>query len=292
MGRYRRPPTREGAGTLRVEVCTIATTTTVCWRPLARPTYSRSSYNRVTVWHGPVLTVLTISLAKHQSAYPCGQPPVGWFSGRVGLVYRRDVTGCLCCLTPGGNAGRNIPSPESWSRRCGVYSCSMRPRIRPLVGGATILAWGEFGIREFGSPDTRIIRVFTSRMGVNEMNTCHVFIYCGEYAYNSRIHVAPLTNLPCRVRCRVEPSYFTVRVVEKRHAAQPNGSAPETPIPRVALQTATKSLTFIFSRGVAGRFFGVLISSSSGARGGGASTLLEIVSESDGSAPLLPLIPF
>ena len=111
-------------------------------------------------------------------------------------VYRRDVTGCLCCLTPGGNAGRNIPSPESWSRRCGVYSCSMRPRIRPLVGGATILAWGEFGIREFGSPDTRIIRVFTSRMGVNEMNTCHVFIYCGEYAYNSRIDMAPLTNSP------------------------------------------------------------------------------------------------
>ena len=142
------------------------------------------------------LTVLTISLAKHQSAYPHGQPPVGWFSGGVGLVYRRDVTGCLCCLTPGGNAGRNIPSPESWSRRCGVYSCSMRPRIRPLVGGATILAWGEFGIREFGSPDTRIIRVFTSRMGVNEMNTCHVFIYCGEYAYNSRIDMAPLTNSP------------------------------------------------------------------------------------------------
>ena len=33
-----------------------------------------------------VLTVLTISLAKHQSAYPCGQPPVGWFSGGVGLA--------------------------------------------------------------------------------------------------------------------------------------------------------------------------------------------------------------
>ena len=68
-----------------------------------------------------VLTVLTISLAKHQSAYPCGQPPVGWFSGRVGLVYcgtyRRDVTRCLCCFkTPGGNAGRDIPTPESWSR--------------------------------------------------------------------------------------------------------------------------------------------------------------------------------
>ena len=49
------------------------------------------------------LTVLTISLAKHQSAYPCGQPPVGWFLGGVGLVYRRDVTRCLCCFkTPGG----------------------------------------------------------------------------------------------------------------------------------------------------------------------------------------------
>ena len=34
-------------------MCTIATTTTVCSRHLARPTYSRSSYNRVTVWHGP-----------------------------------------------------------------------------------------------------------------------------------------------------------------------------------------------------------------------------------------------
>ena len=47
----------------------------------------------------------------------------------------------------------------------------MRPRIRPLVGGATILAWGEFGIREFGSPDTRIIRVFTSALSPPFPNT-------------------------------------------------------------------------------------------------------------------------
>ena len=58
-----------------------------------------------------------ITVHQHQSAYPCGQPPVGWFSGRVGLVYRRDVTRCLCCFkTPGGNAGRDIPTPESGPR--------------------------------------------------------------------------------------------------------------------------------------------------------------------------------
>ena len=35
----------------------------------------------------------------------------------VGLVYRRDVTRCLCCFkTPGGNAGRDIPTPESGPR--------------------------------------------------------------------------------------------------------------------------------------------------------------------------------
>ena len=39
-----------------------------------------------------VLTVLTISLAKHQFAYPYGQRPVGWFSGGVGarISTRRD----------------------------------------------------------------------------------------------------------------------------------------------------------------------------------------------------------
>ena len=50
-----------------------------------------------------VLTVLTISLAKHQSAHPCGQPPVGWFSGGVGarISTRRDEVPLLL-QTPGG----------------------------------------------------------------------------------------------------------------------------------------------------------------------------------------------
>ena len=62
----------------------------------------------------------------------------GLVLGGVGLVYRRDVTRCLCCFkTPGGNAGRNLPSPESWSRlRGGIPVFDAPPTFRPLVGGS------------------------------------------------------------------------------------------------------------------------------------------------------------
>ena len=77
-----------------------------CWQEfLAGKTLRLNSYH------------CTEGIPKALLLYPCGQPSVGWFSGGVGLVYRRDVTRCLCCFkTPRGNAGRDIPTPESWSK--------------------------------------------------------------------------------------------------------------------------------------------------------------------------------
>ena len=70
------------------------------------------------------------------------------------------------------------------------------------------------------------------------------------------------SGIDCHVlRPMITAFRFSGLVVERvsclKNAMSPrsrHGSAPETPIPRVALQTATTSLTFIFSRGVAGVF--------------------------------------
>ena len=138
---------------------------------------------------------------------------------RTGAALRgggRSAAGCCCRphrrgLRPAQSPRANQPSSDALRLRRPTpppprASHRRRHRRFPTLHG-------KFGIRELTQRAryANNSRIYIAYGRKSDEFVRYVFIYGGEYSYNSRIDVAPLTNLPCRVRCRVEPSYFTVR---------------------------------------------------------------------------------